>query len=187
MATSHTPLPAPMTNSTALRTTRFGARARAGYARQQTTMHTTSTARAPTAATSRPENGIASSEPTAMNSRANPSPRSSAPRSSRTAGSREAQVANSPPLAAKTSRVAQADRRTSSSPGVPATVSPTRATLGPGLRSEDGAEDDDKDEQGQHGQHHAASRPRVHGPTLRPGRQRPERQQRPGRHVVVRR
>jgi hypothetical protein len=39
-------------------------------------------------------------------------------------------------------------------------------------------------ERGQRGQHHAASGPRVHGPTLRPGR---ERQQPPGRHIVVRR
>jgi hypothetical protein len=74
-----------------------------------------STVRAPMAVTSRPESGIASRDPTAMNSRANPRPRSEAPRSSRTAGIRETQVANSPPLAAKTNRVAQTARPTSNS------------------------------------------------------------------------
>ena len=75
-------------------------------------MQTTRTVRAPTPATSRPENGIAISDPTAMNSSAKPRPRSSACRSSRTAGMRDAQVANSIPLDANTTRTAHACRRT---------------------------------------------------------------------------
>ena len=70
------------------------------------------TRRAPTRSTSRPENGIATSDPTAANSSANPSPRSSASRLSRTAGIRATQPAKSAPLAANTIRVAQACRRT---------------------------------------------------------------------------
>jgi hypothetical protein len=81
-------------------------------------MQVTSTRRAPTRVTRRPESGIAASDPTATNSSAKPRPRSVAPMSSRTAGMRDTQVAKSPPLAAKTKRVAQVARPTSNSSSV---------------------------------------------------------------------
>ena len=90
-------------------------------------MQASITARAPTAETSRPENGMAASDPTAMNSKAKPRPRSLAPRSSLIAGRREIQVANSPPLTAKTTRVAHTARRTSPVPAACCTGARTTA------------------------------------------------------------
>ncbi len=68
---------------------------------------TAMTRRSPIQAMKRLDSGIAISEPTAVNSKAKPSPLASASSRSRTAGMREAQVANSPPLPANTTRVAQ--------------------------------------------------------------------------------